>query len=117
MAEGYYNKYSEGNAATSAGTDPSTPSKYPTLPKVIIDLMHEEGIDISSNQVKYINGDMVNKAEKVFVLCEKQQCPKFLLESNKVTFWEINDPYKASTENSRKIRDQIKTKVLDLING
>lgn len=115
IAEGYYNKYSKDKTANSAGTDPSTPNKYPTPSKLIIDLMKEEGIDVSSNQVKYINKDMVNKSEKVFVLCEKHLCPTFLFESNKVTFWEIDDPYKTSIKNSRKIRDQIKTKVMDLI--
>lgn len=48
-------------------------------------------------------------------MCGKEFCPDFLLESGKVTYWEIEDPHYKSTEEVRKIRDQIKAKVLSII--
>lgn len=39
----------------------------------------------------------------------------FLLDSGKVTFWPIEDPYETSVDNFRKIRDLIKSKIKSII--
>jgi protein-tyrosine-phosphatase len=116
MAEAYYNKYSGSDAAVSAGVDPLTPNKYPKLAQEVIDVMREEGIDVSEKAVKNVNQEMINDVERVIVICEKELCPQFLKDSKKVTYWKINDPYNTSIDNFRIIRDQIKVKVLELIN-
>lgn len=115
MAEAYYNKYTGSSDTVSVGTDPLTPYKYPKLAQEVIDVMREEGIDVSEKVVKYINQDMINSAEKIIVLCDKKLCPNFIQDSKKVTYWQIKDPYNTSLDNFRIIRDQIKAKVLELI--
>ena len=115
MAEGYYNNLTNSKKAMSAGIDLKTPSKYPHPVPEVIAVMKEEGIDVSSNIVKLVTKEMVDEAEKIIVMCNKINCPIFLQESKKAVFWSIEDPFKTSTDNFRKIRYQIKVKVLDLL--
>lgn len=115
MAEGFYNFFTKSKDASSAGTDEKTPSKYPEIPDHIVDVMKEEDIDISKNKVKLVTEDMVKKADKIYVMCEKEFCPDFLLHSDKNVFWKIKDPYQMSGTSVRKIRDHIKDKICSII--
>ncbi len=117
IAEAYYNKFCHNNEAISAGVDHLTPDKYPKLVDFVIEVMKEDGIDISKNTVKYITREMVNEVKKIIVMCDKNICPQFLLDSNKVIHWQVNDPYNTSLDNFRIIRDQIKNKVIELRNS
>lgn len=115
MAEAFYNQFTKSNKASSAGTDPNTPKKYPRIPEEICQIMLEEGIDVSHQKIKTINKHFVEGAERIFVMCEKGCCPDFLINSNKVIYWQIEDPYQKSLDSMRKIRDQIKDKVQSII--
>lgn len=115
MAEAYFNKYYRNAIAASAGVDPLTPIKYSHPAPAVVEVMKEDGIDVSEKIVKYITAQMVDDAEFVIIMCQKDECPKFLQESTKTTFWEIDDPYGTSMDNFRAIRDQIKAKVLELL--
>jgi len=116
MAEAFYNHITDSSDAISAGLLDFTPAKYVHPIKDVIDVMAEEGIDVSQNKVKFLTQDMLDNSEKVYVLCEKDKCPGFLLQSDKVTFWEnISDPYQTSVNNFRDKRDLIKERVLSLI--
>ena len=114
MAQAYYDHFTKSNDAFSAGTDPDSPKKYPEMSKVFCDLMLEEGIDMSDQFVKLIKKRYVDKADKIYVLCEKKYCPDYLLKSDKVTFWKVDDPEFMSPRAMRKIRNQIKTLVLSI---
>jgi arsenate reductase (thioredoxin) len=111
MAEAYYNHFSQSSKAYSAGTNPKTPQLYPKMPDEICQIMAEEGIDVSHQKVKTIDEHFVDEFERIFVMCEKECCPDFLTNSNKITYWQIEDPYQMSLDDMRKIRDQIKVKV------
>jgi arsenate reductase len=115
MAEAYFNYFSKEDKAISTGVLDFTPEKYGYPVKEAIEVMKEDGIDISKQKVTYINPEMVEKSDKIFVMCKKEECPDFLLNSNKVTFWKIEDPFNSSLDNFRKIRDEIKNKVLAII--
>lgn len=115
MAEGYYNHLTQTNDASSAGVDPKTPAKYPQLPDYIIAIMAEEGVDIGHQLVKLIREEMVREAEKIFVMCPREACPDFLVKSDKVTYWPIEDPFEMSTDELRKIRNQIKERVQSIL--
>ena len=112
IAEAYYNHFTKTKNAFSAGTNPNTPRLYPKIPTELCKIMKEEGIDISNQKVKLITEKMVKDARKIYIICEKEACPDFLLNSNKITFWNIKDPFKMSIENMKKIRDQIKQQVI-----
>jgi arsenate reductase len=115
MAEGYYNHFTKTNDATSAGVSDTAYKKYPRPVDEVVQVMTEEGIDVSEKKVKKLTQEMVDNAEKIFVLCDKEMCPAFLLDSSKVTFWPIEDPYETSVDNFRKIRDLIKSKIKSII--
>ena len=115
MAEAFYNHLTKSKDAFSAGTDPKTPKKYPKIPEEIYKIMLEEGIDISSQKVKLINKKFINEARKIFIMCKKELCPNYLINSNKTTYWKITDPYKMNLYDRTKIRDEIKAKVKSII--
>lgn len=115
MAEAYYNHFTKSNDAYSAGVLDSTPLKYGHPAEEVVQVMKEDSIDISQQVVKFITKEMVDSADKIFVMCKKEECPEFLLNSNKITFWDIDDPYDTNIENHRRIRDEVKEHVNKLI--
>lgn len=115
MAEGFYNYFTGSNDAISAGIIAYTPKKYVNPIREVIICMNEEEIDVSKKIVKTINHKMIIESEKIFVLCKKDECSELLLEQKNLVFWKIKDPYQTSIDNYRMIRNQIKKKVLALI--
>jgi len=115
MAEAYYNYFTKSDNASSAGVLDFTPAKYRHPTKEVIQLMKEEGLDVSQQIVKFITKEMVDNANKIFVICKKEECPIFLLNSGKITFWNINDPYNTSLEKHQIVRDEIKKHIKQLI--
>ena len=115
IAEAYYNSFTKSNNASSAGILDFTPSKYKHPTKEVIQAMKEDEIDVSQKIVKFITKEMVDNADRIFVMCPKERCFKFLLDSNKIIFWDIDDPDGTSIENHRRVRDEIKEKVRQLI--
>ncbi len=115
MAEAYYNHLTKSDNGFSAGISKEAPLKYPVLPQEIIDLMLEEGIDASRQKPKIVTEDMVEQSSKIYVLCKKEQCPDFLLNSKKVSFWDVKDPYLMTVEDMRQIRNLIKSRIQDII--
>jgi len=115
IAEAYYNYYSHSSDAFSAGTDPTTPSRYTHPTKEIIQVMIEEGIDVSNQVVKTLEEKMLEGINSIYIMCKKEQCPDYLVNSTKVNFWNIEDPYKMDVIGTKKIRDQIKIMVKKII--
>jgi len=70
--------------------------------------MHEENLDVSRNIVKSATQKMVDDADAVVVMCDLDDCPKFLLDSRKFKHIPIPDPYGISVEYTRTVRDEIK---------
>ena len=115
MAEGFYNKLTRSNDAISAGILDFTPEKYIHPIKEAIDVMIEEGIDISNYIVNTITKDMLKNVDEIYIMCKKSECPLFLLNNKHVNFWDIEDPDGSSLDNYKNIRDQIKEKVSGII--
>ena len=115
IAEAYYNYFTKYNDASSAGVLDFTPLKYGHPAEEVVKVMKEDGIDISEQIVKVITEEIVNEADKIFVMCNKEECPEFLLNSNKITFWDIDDPYNTSLQDHRRIRNEDKEHVKQLI--
>lgn len=115
MAEAFYNYYTKSKGSFSAWTDPTTPQRYSWPTKKICKVMKEYNIDVSKQKVKFINQNFLKKANHVFVMCNKSECPSFLLKSDKVSYRKIKDPYKMWIDWIKKVRDQIKKKVISII--
>lgn len=112
IAEAYYNQLVR-EEAYSAGVKAALELIYPA--KDIVDLMLEEKIDVSNKLVKQLNKEMVNQAEKVIVMCEKEICPSYLKNgSGKISYWNIKDPHYLEKEEQREIKGIIKEKILSL---
>jgi len=115
MAEAFYNHLTKSNSASSAGIDHATPEKYSSPTKEVIEVMSEEGIDVSKKKVKTITEEMLRENDKVFVMYPRGKCPNFLSKSSKVKFWRIKDPYGKGKRTTRDVRDTIKKKILGIL--
>lgn len=109
MAEAYFNKFAPENwMAISAGIKPADK----VHPKAI-QLMREEGIDISHKKPQLLTRELQEKAELAIIVCSGTECP--LVYVKHVRKWNLPDPTKMSIDEARKVRDIIKKKVLELI--
>lgn len=82
---------------------------------VVVEVMKEKGIDISMNRPKLLTTQMIGEADKVITMgCSVEKfCPAPLLKN--VTDWKLEDSKGKPIETVRKIRDEIETKVKNLI--
>jgi protein-tyrosine-phosphatase len=117
MAEAYYNKYTNSNNAQSAGVGYGIKGRYTHPASDVVKVMLEEDIDVSKKEVKAITREMIDKADKIIVMCDLDDCPRFLLESGKVEHILVPDPFGISIDYTRAVRDEIKSLVLDLIHS
>ena len=111
MAEAFFRKYMpKGFEAISAGTKPST-----HVNPIVLQAMKEIGIDIENQMPKNISQQIIDESEKAINMgcIDKESCPALFMKD--VLDWQIPDPNGKSIEEVRKIRDQIKTKVITLI--
>jgi len=109
MAEAYFNKYAAGKAiGISAGSSPAE-----TVNPIVVQAMLEEGIDLSGNKPKALTVDMLDKADRVISMgCGvEESCPATIVDTED---WELEDPKGKSLEQVRKIRNEIKLKVMEL---
>lgn len=81
---------------------------------VVVDAMREEGIDISSQAPKVITQEMADQADLIFTMgCAiDEACPATFLP---VEDWGLDDPAGQPMETVRRIRDQIRMKVTELL--
>lgn len=115
IAEAYYNHLMGSDDAISAGID-DVADKYGGHPtREIVEVMQEEGIDVSEQQIKQLREEMLTDVSRVVVLCDKNICPDFLLQKEGVIYQRVEDPYQRDIEGTRQIRDQIKTIVTNLV--
>lgn len=115
IAEGYYNFFTKGSNAMSAAVR-NFRKKYHYRPtREFIELMKEDGVDISEQQIKLLTKKMLDNAEKIIVLCDKALCPEFLLKKRDIIFATITDPFGRSERTTKNVRDQIKEIVLNII--
>jgi arsenate reductase len=76
--------------------------------------MSETGIDISGQRPKLLTRDMFDSCDRCFFMAGKDVCPEYVKESEKVTFWDIEDPHNKNIRKIVEIRDIIRDKVLSL---
>jgi arsenate reductase (thioredoxin) len=113
MAEAFFRKYAGDKFnAISAGTSPSF-----KLNPLVIQVMREIGIDMNTQSPKELSDSMItNSSKTVNMGCmDKESCPALFV--NDVLDWNIPDPKEKSIEQVRIIRDQIKNKILTLIDS
>jgi arsenate reductase len=111
MAEAFANQ--RGISAMSAGTVPAT-----TVNPVVVEVMKERGIDLSSSRPKMLTIEMVNEADLVVTMgCSVEEvCPAPLIArmQKKLVEWNIEDPKGKSIKRVRQIGEEIERKVAEL---
>jgi protein-tyrosine-phosphatase len=109
MAAGYVQALA-GDRVTvlSAGTEP----KDEINPSAVA-AMAEEGIDIANNAPKALTTEAVKKSDYVITMGCGDTCP--IYPGKTYLDWPLDDPAGHGIDGVRRIRDEIRTKVKDLI--
>jgi protein-tyrosine-phosphatase len=110
MAEAFFNRLAKGKAhALSAGTEP-----VDAVDPTVVEAMQEVGIDIRGNRPKALTFQMVEQADVVVTMgCEVEGvCPATFVETEE---WELEDPRGKPLPEVRRIRDEIRARVVDLL--
>jgi protein-tyrosine-phosphatase len=113
IAEAFFKKYDKNKFnVMSAGTTPSS-----HLNPIVILVMAEIGIDLKNQQPQLLSNSMIENSTKTINMgcMDKESCPSLFV--NDTDNWKIDDPKGKSIDDVRKIRDQIKTDVLNLIDS
>ena len=111
MAEAFTNRYGVGKATASSAGIKLAEKVNP----MVVDAMKEKGIDVSMNRPKLLAIRMVEEADLVITMgCSKQGlCPGPFFKAN--IDWGLEDPKNKSREKVREIRDEIETRVKELL--
>ena len=113
MAEAFFKKYAKNQFhVISAGTSPSS-----HLNPVVVSVMNELGIDLKNQKPQLLSSSMIKNSNKTVNMgcMDKESCPSLFVKD--VDDWNIEDPKGKSIEAVRKIRDQIKNDILNLLNS
>jgi arsenate reductase len=92
----------------SAGSEPAD-----QLNPVAVAAMAEVGIDISAETPKILTTDVVSRADVVVTMGCGDTCPYFA--GKRYEDWELRDPAGHSIDTVREIRDDIKTRIQNLV--
>ena len=110
MAEAFFNQLAKGKAeAISAGTDPAD-----ALESNVVEAMREMGIDMGGRKPKALTIEMLERADKVVTMgCGVEGvCPASFVETED---WGLEDPKGKPLEKVRKIRDEIRKRVIKVL--
>ena len=110
MAEAFFNQLAGEKAmAVSAGTKPAGAVDPRT-----VEVMHEVGVDISAAKPKALTMEMLEQADRVVTMgCGVEGvCPASFVETED---WQLEDPKGKPIEEVRRIRDEIRARVLKLL--
>jgi len=113
IAEAFFKKFATKKFnVISAGTTPSF-----QLNPMVVKAMNEIGFDMTDQQPKLLSNIMIQNSLKTINMgcMDKESCPSLFVKD--VLDWNISDPKEKSIEEVRKIRDQIKTEVMNLIDS
>ena len=111
MAEAFFKKYAKNRFnVISAGISPSS-----IIDPVVVSVMDEIGIDLKNQQPQLLSSSMIENSNKTVNMgcMDQESCPSLFVKG--VDDWNIEDPRGKSVEDVRKIRDQIKNDVLNLL--
>jgi protein-tyrosine-phosphatase len=109
MAAAYLQHLSGGAVEVrSAGSAPAE-----TVNPSAVEAMAEEGIDITAEKPKVLTAEAVKESDVVITMGCGDTCPIF--PGKRYEDWELEDPAGKGVESVRPIRDEIKQRVLGLL--
>jgi arsenate reductase (thioredoxin) len=108
MAEAFFNDIARGQAkAISAGSQPGS-----QVNSLAVKVMLECGIDISGNKPKLLTIEMTRGIDLAITMGCQDACPYTGVETRD---WGLEDPQVKTIKKVRQIRDEIKTRVAELV--
>ncbi len=109
MAAGYMqNLAGDRVEVRSAGTAPAE-----TINPAVVEAMLEEGVDISKNSPKILTAEDVKASDYVITMGCGDECPFF--PGKTYLDWPLEDPAGQGVDAIRPIRDEIRSKIENLI--
>jgi len=109
MAAGYLRALGGGNVEVlSAGSAPGE-----TINPVAVEAMAEEGIDISAAIPALLTTEAVRESDVVITMGCGDACPVF--PGKRYEDWVLDDPAGQGIESVRRIRDEIRDRVVSLL--
>jgi arsenate reductase len=110
MAAAFFNALADPKEAqaVSAGTQPAD-----AIHPVVLETMREMGIDLSNAQPQRITDELARNASLLVTMGCGEQCP--YVPGLQREDWTLDDPKGKPPELVRKIRDEIKAKVVHLL--
>ncbi len=110
MAAVFYNQLADNSRAEaiSAGTEPSL-----RVHPEVLTAMQEVGIDLSNAKPRKLTQELANKASLLVTMGCGDKCP--YVPGLRRDDWPLRDPKGLPMEEVRKIRDDIRVRVLELL--
>ena len=109
MSEVIFNSLAGGrHRGISAGSQPSA-----EVNTIVVQALKEIDLDISGNKPKKLTKEMILQSDiAVMMGCGEDACP---VVPNELREWKIEDPHGQPIEKVREIRDEIRGRVVALI--
>jgi arsenate reductase len=109
MSQALFERAADGrHAADSAGTRPSE-----RVHPEVVEVMLEEGIDLSGRKPKKLEREAADAADVVVTMGCGDECP--YVPGTRYIDWDLPDPKGRPIEEVRETRDEIKRRVLALV--
>ena len=109
MAAGFARELSNGEVLILSGGSEPADSVNP----IAVEVMNEVGIDISKFVPQKYNDDLLNAVDVVATMGCGDTCP--YIPGKRYIDWPLDDPKGKPIEDVRRIRDEIKAHVTDLL--
>ncbi|MBW4037366.1 MAG: arsenate reductase ArsC [Acidobacteria bacterium] len=110
MSAAFFNQFADITQArsVSAGTTPAA-----CVHPVVVDVMREVGIDLSNAQPQKLTEELVQRAEMLITMGCGDACPH--VPGLRRADWPLPDPKGQDIGDVRKIRDEIRSRVIALL--
>lgn len=107
------NKTNETDTAQSAGINVKLGKPIDPL---VVEVMNELGFDLSRNERKFVNEEMVNAADRIISFKTIEELPDYLqARKDDIELWAVPDPQAQPIEFHRRVRDDVAARVIELI--
>lgn len=81
----------------------------------MFDILKDQGVDILESERTQVTPTMVEEADRVIVMTERDSLPDYLLGNKKVDNWDIRDTLRQPYEVTREVTVQIHRSVRALV--
>jgi arsenate reductase len=110
MAAAWFNALADATKARaiSAGTEPGE-----RVHPEVLEAMREVGVDLADKKPQKLTGELAQGAQMLITMGCGEQCP--VVPGLKRDDWPLEDPKGKAIERVREIRDEVRTRVVALL--